>query len=401
MVELSNRLKGYLTGILGILILSPDTLLLRAMNKVPKNEVMFWRMLNATVMMIVIVFVQTWKSRSAAVSKVVQQDEGAAASLEEFSIADANTVTGSSPSDAMLASSLPSQVAHKFTSLSRYGVLAGLVYGIGNVAFLWAVESTYAANVLVIMSTSSFFSAIFSFILLGERLKLHTCVACLACFGGIVLIFADVLFLKDRDVSAFSTKSQTFGNLMALVVACSSGAYYTLLRYSSSKYGGDGIAATVIACGLVLVFSLFQKDNGCTRMGKDGSFLKTGDVQIVWLMLQGLVVIPVSFALLAHASTMIRAAEVSMIMTLETVLGPLLVKLAGFNNPPRFTVYGGIIIITALLGHQYISLREDGLAREAALQLKQRQEEPTGGFVELVQHAPAVDEDLTTAMRAL
>jgi len=405
MLALSNRFKGYLTGVLGILILSPDTVLLRGMNKVPENEVMFWRYLNATLMLAVFVFVQTWQSRRPTVSKVVQQDEDAAASLEEADIAAADSVTGPSPSAELLARSLVSHVGHKFTSLSRYGVLAGLIYGMANVAFLWAIKSTYAANVLVVMSTSSFFSSVFSYFLLGERLRLHTGVACIMCFGGILFIFAETLFLEGNDTSVFSAKSQTFGNLMALWVAVSSGCYFTLLRYTVKEKGADGashIPINVITCSFVLFFSLFQKDNGCTRMGENGSFLKTGDLQILWLMLQGLIVIPVSFSLLSHASTMIRSAEVSMIMTLETVLGPLFVWLAGFDNPPRFTVYGGIIIIVALLGHEYINLKEDGVARAVALKQEQEQERLKGGFVELTAlKAPEVDKDLAVAINAL
>ena len=190
MVPTSNRFKGYLSGVLGILVLSPDTLLLRATNKIPENEVMFWRYLNATLMLIAFLFVQTWKSRALPGLNEVQQDENTVASLEEAKIAAEHAETDLSLSADMLARSMVSHVVYKFASLSRFGVLAGLIYGMSNVAFLWAVKSTYAANVLVVMSTSSFFSSIFSYFLLGERLKLHTGAACLMCFCGIVFIFA-------------------------------------------------------------------------------------------------------------------------------------------------------------------------------------------------------------------
>jgi len=380
MGALSVRTKGYLWGLLGILILTPDTLLLRAMDVVPVNEVMFWRYMNSTLMLIIFVFIQTWYSRAYPDrARAVPQEDAAAASEEADTMASPNKQRRG----------LAHLVLDKFTSMSRYGWLAGVMYGLSNIGFLWAVKSTYAANVLVIISTSCFFSAILSYFLLGERLKLHTLLACLLCAGGVLFIFADVLFLRKQDTSVFSSNSQTFGNIMALWTAFSSGAYFTLLRCVVVKEGAhvDLIPVNIITCAFVLVFSLFQDDNGVTRAGANGSFLPTGRVEILWLFLQGAFVIPVSYSLLTHASSMICSAEVGMIMTLETVLGPLWVKLAGFDNPPRFTVYGGSIILLALLLHEYINLQED-----RALQ--------AGGLIELKPLASlqaVVDPPLTSA----
>jgi hypothetical protein len=53
-----------------------------------------------------------------------------------------------------------------------------------------------------------------------------------------------------------------------------------------------------------------------------------GDAQLAYMLAMGLFVVPVSFALITLGPRYLPAAEVSLLMLLETVLGPLWVWLA-------------------------------------------------------------------------
>ena len=59
----------------------------------------------------------------------------------------------------------------------------------------------------------------------------------------------------------------------------------------------------------------------------------------------GLVVVPVSIALISLGPRYISAPETSLIMLLETALGPLWVWLVLAEVPPTLTFIGGAIVI--------------------------------------------------------
>ena len=363
MFGLSKHTKGVLFGVAGIMFLTPDTLLLRATDELPMNEVMFWRYLLTTLTLICFTFVDSWYHQNV---------EGNGNRLKDLKAEGAETNQKGEKATVDVKykekdkESIFSHVLQKFSAMGRYGYLAAIFYATCNICFLLAVRQTYAANVLVIISTSSIFAAIISYFLLDEKLKIHTLCTCLICFGSILFIFSDEIFTsKDeeahRSEELFSSEDQIIGNLLALVVAVGSGAYFTLLRFVIKREGNvDLIPVNITACGIVLFASLCFPNNGSTRIGEGvSSVMSTTKIEILYLLLQGLISIPVSFSLLTHASTLINSAEVAMIMTIETVLGPLWVWLGGWEAPPANTVYGGVFIVISLCVHEWINLRNE------------------------------------------
>jgi hypothetical protein len=49
---------------------------------------------------------------------------------------------------------------------------------------------------------------------------------------------------------------------------------------------------------------------------------------------------------------------------LEILVGPLLVYAAGFEAPPLFSVYGGVMLVVALLLHSLAALREERMIQQ-------------------------------------
>ena len=342
MIAFSRRLQGFVFALVGVIFITPDTMLLRKTESLPLYEVLFWRLLFCTIVLFVFLLCQTYYTRFIS----------------------SRTRTESTQEKSSKKSSFCYDIFKAFSMMTRYGWAASIIYAIANVCFVFAVQNTYAANVLVILSTSSLFSAILSYFLLGERLKIHTIIACIISTAAILLILSDTIF-KNKDLtmtSIFTTEQQVFGNVMALLVAIGNSFYYTALRFISiyENANADNTAINIIACGAVVIFTLFMKDNGVTRMDEgDISIMMTRKSEIFYLCMQGLLSLPISYTLLMFASSILRSAEVSIIMTLEVALGPLWVKLAGFEDPPRFTIYGGIIIILTLLVHEAINLKEE------------------------------------------
>jgi drug/metabolite transporter (DMT)-like permease len=75
----------------------------------------------------------------------------------------------------------------------------------------------------------------------------------------------------------------------------------------------------------------------------------TGDILLLAIM--GSVILPIPLVLMTVAPKLIPAAEVSLIMLLETFLGPFWVWLVLSERPPGETVIGGGVLVTTLIVH--------------------------------------------------
>ncbi|MBL8584472.1 MAG: DMT family transporter, partial [Rhizobiaceae bacterium] len=70
-----------------------------------------------------------------------------------------------------------------------------------------------------------------------------------------------------------------------------------------------------------------------------------------WMILNGAIVMPVSFFCLAMAPKYISGPEVAMFYLLETILAPVWVWMIFAEQPTRNTLIGGGIMVVTLIAH--------------------------------------------------
>ena len=87
---------------------------------------------------------------------------------------------------------------------------------------------------------------------------------------------------------------------------------------------------------------------GCTAFHLWPAAWQVRGASLIYISVTGLIILPVSFFLLSKASRLTSAANVSMIMLLETVLGPLWVWLGIKETPSLLTLLGGVLVVGAL-----------------------------------------------------
>jgi len=90
---------------------------------------------------------------------------------------------------------------------------------------------------------------------------------------------------------------------------------------------------------------------------------------MLYLFLLGAVITPIAFGLITLGPRYISAPEVSLLMLIETVLGPTWVWLI-LGEVPSFTTFmGGVVVLTAIIGHSVITMHssEDAASRRSAL----------------------------------
>jgi len=205
------------------------------------------------------------------------------------------------------------------------GLPVGLFYGLTTITFLLAVYYTTAANVVFIIALNPMFTALLSWIFLKERPALSTFVTMAVMLLGVGLIVGDGM-----------EGGHLLGDALSVLASFSIACAITIGRASRRDMGFASLLSAVIpaAAGLYhLVPSGFSID------------------QPGWIVLDGAVLMPLSFWCLATGTRFLSAPEVAMFYLLETILAPIWVWLIFAEAPTNMALAGGAILILALGAH--------------------------------------------------
>jgi drug/metabolite transporter (DMT)-like permease len=276
--------KGLLLTALGVLFLSPDTLLIRLV------DMDVWNL-------------AVWRSILQAIGLTV-----------------------------LVVAFYGRNAPKAFWSIGATGFAIAVIFSGNTVAFLAAVQHTEVANVLVILASAPIFAAFMSLVLLKETVAPRTWVAIVVIFAGISLIMWDGL---DRGTG--------FGDAMALLATVLLAGKFTMLRHQRHIDMIPALALSGVVCA------------GFAAMVQAPT-LPSGE-QNLWLLLMGFAVVTPAVALISVGPRFISAPEVSLLMLLETVLGPLWVWLVISETPTPLAIVGGAIVVTALMAHSAVGLR--------------------------------------------
>ncbi len=218
-------------------------------------------------------------------------------------------------------------------AIGRIGLLAGLLQAVATCFFVNALRQTSAANTLVILAAVPLFAAVLSRIFLKEKVGRRTWIAVTIGFGGIVLLFAGSL-----------GGGSLRGDLYAVVAASLWASYLVTIRQARA-------VNMVPALGLGGLLSALIVWLG----GVDPLAVPAADWPFVLML--GLFVLPVSFGLITLGTRTLPAPEVSLIMMLETPLGPFWVWLVLGERPTATTLAAGLLIVGTLVIHTLFSIR--------------------------------------------
>lgn len=206
------------------------------------------------------------------------------------------------------------------------GILAASLFSLSTIFFVLAITHTSVANTLVIIATAPLWAAVLSRIFLKEHISALTWIAITICIGGISLIFIGSLGGGNRA-----------GDIYALICAFGLAGQITTVRHARDidmvpSLGMSGLMVALIAFP-------FSDPGSVTTEG------------FAYLALLGFIILPIAFSLITIGPRYIPAPEVSLIMLLESILGPLWVWLILKEVPHSETLIGGALVITTLVLH--------------------------------------------------
>lgn len=275
---------GIFLALLGALILTPDTLLMR-LSELSGGQMVAWRATQAGSIFFIIGLCPFILSRSGVKPKIWRK----------------------------------SFVALVFVQMANV------------FCFAYGIYLAPVAIVLIAVATVPVFSIILGAVVLKEAVDMRTWVI-------VVIVFLGVTLSVIGDINSYDifNLSSILGGLCGLVVAFSLACNFVIIRKDKEVAFPLALGTGGILCGL-LAFYFWPS---ASEINLKGMF---------YISITGLLILPLSFILLSRASRMTPASNVSIIMLLETILGPLWVWTFTTESPQFLTIIGGIIVILALI----------------------------------------------------
>lgn len=294
---------GVLLGLFGALVITPDTLFMR-LSEMDVWVMMVWRGLQMGGFLLLV-----WLGYALFIYKAEQRS------------ADITAL------------------------LSPQGLTAMAAIIFGGVTFVYGIAETSVSIVLFSLACSPLFAALFSGVLLKEKTRPATWITMAISLVGIAL----TVWGGDEAVAA-PKGSVIVGALCGLSTAAALGLNFVMFRARSDipLLLANGLGAFIT--GLIGLAVL-----GASVAGLSAVF--TGN--LVAMSVSGLFILPVSFMALTAATRFTRAANVSLFMLLETVLGPVWVWLGTDERPGSLTIFGGVIVVLSLTAYIRLLLKTD------------------------------------------
>ena len=290
---MSPHLKGILLTTLGVIILSPDALLIRLLNT-STWTVVFWRGLAFSIGITLLLMLMHR-------GKTVQQ----------------------------------------FKKIGKPGLLIGSIFAVSSLCFTASIQNTSIANTLVIVSTSPAFAALFSWLLLGEKVNRRTVIAMIIVMVAIIAIMSQSV-LHDFYADVF------LGDLSAVGTAVSMAISFTLTR----KFKETNMVPAMALSGLIIMVIA-----GLVSISMATS-LVLEPVSIPIIILSGFI-LTAAYGLITLGPRYISAPEVSLIMPLEIVFGSYLGWVFLDEKLSMLTLVGGFVIILTLSINAKLSLIDE------------------------------------------
>ena len=233
--------------------------------------------------------------------------------------------------------------ARRCAAIGRSGLIAGVFLAIANVTLIWSFLHTTVANTVFVFGALPFITGLLAWLFLGERVRGATWLTMAAAFAGISVM--TVAGLVDGHFLGNLLAIATTVALAGLVVAMRAGRAIDMTPVLCLGTAAGALAAALVADSLAISVHDF-----------------------IILLFVGTAPQGVAFVLWMFGTRHVRAAEVSLLGGVESVLAPGWVWLVVSEVPGVAVLAGGAILLLALFGQSLLTARHppDAIASSAA-----------------------------------
>jgi len=226
---------------------------------------------------------------------------------------------------------------HEGFGLNRVTAIASFLYAVLLILFVMATKQTTAANAIFLQYTAPVYLLVLEPLVYKEKFRVRDLLTVVVCVGGMALFFVGQL--RPQDVT---------GNFFALASGLCFALYFLLLRHprarevnrASSVIYGNILAVILTApWGLAAVPTMNLHDT----------------LSVIYL---GVVQLGIAYTLFTVAMARgVRSLDAGIICYIEPVLNPVWVFLVLGEQPSRWALLGGAIIVTAVIVHMLLDAR--------------------------------------------
>ena len=212
--------------------------------------------------------------------------------------------------------------------LDRFDLLMGIFLSLAFATYVFSMLYTSVASTLFILGITPFLAAIIAWYYLKEKPKLIVWITMIVATAGVFLMVSDGMVF-----------GKTFGNILAFFSALLFAMTLVVARYSKKEnvLGGTFLGGA-FACLIGLIASLLLNH---------GLLISSYDMSLSLFM--GAFTIGLGITLVTTGTPFVPAAEVSLLVLIESVLGPIWVWIFLSEAMTTFELVGGILIFAALI----------------------------------------------------
>ena len=221
--------------------------------------------------------------------------------------------------------------------IDSFGVVTSIIYATLLFLFVWATKHTTAANAIFLQYTAPIYILILGPFIIGERFHWRDLITVALCIVGMSFFFVGKLELDDY-----------WGNLAALGSGVFLGLYILLLRHPRAAASNPAVA--VIYGNFLLALVNLPAGIGVLPT------ITLRDLLLVAAL--GIFQIGLSYMLFIKGVTGgTRPLDASIIGFFEPILSPVWVYFFYGEQPSRWAVLGGLIIVATVAAHTLIQYR--------------------------------------------
>jgi drug/metabolite transporter (DMT)-like permease len=215
-----------------------------------------------------------------------------------------------------------------FRAMGLGGLGVAVCFATASIAFVMALPHATIALILVVQSTSPLVAGLIAWLWMREPVGWARFIAMLVALSGIVLMVLNT-----------EGKSDWIGIALSIIIAFAIASATALTRrFSHVRMTPAVCLGTAIQC----VF-------GFLLAGSAVLSVTAGDIGLLFLF--GAAQLALGLVLFTTGARLIPAAEATLLILLETVLGSFWVFLFIGENPGLFALYGGVLVLVAVAGN--------------------------------------------------
>ncbi|WP_397542631.1 EamA family transporter [Roseovarius salis] len=218
------------------------------------------------------------------------------------------------------------------------GAIYMILIGFTAPGFVLAVTYTSVANVVFIFASMPIFSAVFARIFLGEPISRRVVMTMAAVMAGLGII---AYGSAENEIASWK------GDIFALMVCAAYAGALTAVRGLRKISMVPAIPLAYIGAALV-IWPFVQP-------------IPAAETQWPLFLGHG-AFIAVATCLMTLGPRYISTPEVALLILLESVLAPLLVWAVVGEDPGRWAIFGGVVVVGALVVSNIVALRRRRMA---------------------------------------